>query len=474
MSATTSILLALYLGGVLWLGFLANRKSRATAEDFFLANRGVGLWLLVGTIVATVVNGLAVTGTPALFYEGGVLFGQLFIAVFGSVALMWVFGPRVCELARQRRFVTQGEMFADNYRSPVILALTAGVGIVSVFPFLAIQLAGIGKVVETTTESRVPQEAAVLLCALSVGIYVFLGGARAAVWTDAIQGLIALGVFAGSAILFSVWVGGIPMAVDRLEQVMPDQLVFNAANAPLFVDGILSWTFAFFLWPHIFKRMFMARTARSVRRSAVLSLVVFSFILISLLTMTITATAELYGELDDPDQLIATMFTRYLPVGGVFLMILVFALAMSTIDSMLLALGSIISRDVWEGLLGHEQDTRADFVHGRWLTLAFLALATLFALTAVGRGALIPWVTLGASIATVLLWPFVGMFVWNRASAARVVVAMCLALVAIFAARFTQVGMLLPFGFATAGFLVGAVSFILGGLIMPPARTQVG
>lgn len=472
MTATTLALLALYLGGILALGLAAHRRSRPTAEDYFLASRGVGLWLLVGTVVATVVNGLAVTGTPALFYEGGVLFGQMFVAIFGSMALMGAFGPRVCNLGAQKGFVTQGEMFADHYQSRVVLALTAGLGMLSVFPFLAIQLAGIGKVLTATTSGEIPQELAVVLCAISVGVYIFLGGARAAVWTDALQGLIALAVLTGSAVLFSVWVGGLPAGVEKLNQVMPEKLVFNSANTPVFFDNVLSWTFAFFLWPHIFQRMFMARTPQSVRRSAGISLVAFNFILICLLTMTIAATAELYGVLDDADQLLAVMFNRHLPVGGVFLTILIIALAMSTIDSMLLALSSTVSRDVWEGLLRREGHPQSDFARGQWITLAFLTLAALFALTVIGRGAITPWVTLGASIATLLLWPFLGIFVWKRASAHSAIAAMCLGFLAICCTRFTALGSLLPFGSATAGFLVGALSFLVGGIVTPLARTR--
>ena len=470
MTSTTFGLLTLYLGVILALGFAAHRRSRQTVEDFFLAGRGVGLWLMVGTVVATIVNGLAVTGTPALLYEGGVLFGQMFVAVSGAMVLMWVFGPRICQLGKEKGFITSGELFADHYQSRTVLALTAGLGVLSIFPLLAIQLAGIGKFLTATTGGTISQEFAVILCALSVGIYIFLGGARASVWTDALQGLIVLAVLTSLAVLFSVWVGGLPTGIEKLHQVMPEKLVFNDANTPVFIDNILSWTFAFFLWPHIFQRIFMARTPLSVRRSASVSLVVFFYILICLLIMTIAATAELYGSLDDPDQLIATMLNKHLSAGGAFLTVLVFALVMSTIDSMLLALSSSATRDVWKGLLQGEGNPQSVFKRGRWITLVMLVLATLFAVTAIGRGALTPWVTLGASIATLLLWPFLGMFVYKRASANSVIAAMCLGFLTLCLARFTALGDLLPFGFATAGFLVSAVAFLVVGLVMPSCQ----
>jgi SSS family solute:Na+ symporter len=344
-----------------------------------------------------------------------------------------------------------------------VLALTAGLGILSILPFLAIQLVGIGKVLAATTRDAVPQELAVLLCAGSVGVYVFVGGARAAVWTDALQGLIALSFVTVSAVLFASWAGGTAESAQKLQQLMPEKLVFNRQNTPVFVDNVLSWTFAFFLWPHVFQRIFMARTPGSLRRTAGASLVVLSFLLICLFVMTVAATSELYGKLDDPDQLLSVMFQRHLPVGGALLSIVIFALAMSTVDSMLLALSSTVSR--WAGTEHRRGEaSRADFARGRWITLGFLTLAALFGITTVGRGAITPWVTLGASLATLLLWPLLGMFVWPT-SARSVCTAMSLGFAAICAARFTPLGQALPFGFATAGFLAGSLSFVAGGLV---------
>lgn len=467
MTIATVFLLSLYIGGVLTLGFAAHRRSQQTIEDYFLVSRGVGLLFLVGTIVATMINSLALTGVPALLYEGGVLFGQMVVAVLGSMALMWIFGPRVCQLAKEKGFVTPGELFAAHYQSRSVLVLVVAFGLLSIFPLLAIQLAGMGKIVAVTTGGTISQEFAVVLCTLSVGIYTFLGGARASIWTDALQGLIILGVFTGLAALFSVWIGGLSAGIEKLHQVMPEKLVFNDANTPVFIDNILSWTFAFFLWPHIFQRMFMARTPSSVRRSASISLVVFLYLFVCLLIMAIAATAEFYGSINDPDQLIATMLNKHLPVGGVVLTVLVFALVMSTIDSMLLALSSIVTRDVWKGLLHNEGHPSSVFKRGRWITLILLILASLFAMTTIGRGALTPWVTLGASIATLLLWPFLGIFVFKGASKNSVIAAMCLGFLTLCLMRFTALGNLLPIGFATAGFLVAAVTFLIVGLVAP-------
>jgi hypothetical protein len=62
------------------------------------------------------------------------------------------------------------------------------------------------------------------------------------------------------------------------------------------------------------------------------------------------------------------------------------------------------------------------------------------------------------------------MFVYKRASANNVIAAMCLGFLTLCLARFTALGDLLPFGFATAGFLVSAVAFLVVGLVMPSCQ----
>ena len=456
------ILLVFYFSSVLALGVAAYRHSQPTLEDYFLANRGIKTWILVGTVVATMVNSLAVTGTPALFYEHGILFLQMFVALFGCIALMWVFGPRVCKIGLQKGIISQNQLFYEHYRSRAVFIITTAVGILSVLPFLAVQLAGLGKVLAAI--SSIPYDLGVILCATIIGTYIFFGGARAVIWTDMFQGLLALLFFTVSAVLFLYWAGGPASVTSQLSTMMPEKLVFNSSNTPIFVDNILSWSFAFFLWPHVFQRMFMSRNPQSIRQTAAISLIVINIMLIGILVMTMSATALLYGTLEDSDQLLATMFAQYLPIGGTILVIMIFALAMSTIDSMLLALSSSLSPRLESNSSGEMENQKSFFGRGRIITLAFLLIATVLAVTSIGRGAITPWVTLGASFATLLLWPFLGIFVWRRVTATSVIASVCLGFIAIMLARFTPVGSFLPFGFATAGFLVGGFTFFLTGI----------
>jgi SSS family solute:Na+ symporter len=459
VTTVTVVLLILYFGSLKWIASWSHRQARHTVEDFFVVGRGVGVAALTGTLVASIVNGLAVTGTPALFYRGGILYFQMFAIVMGATALMWGFGPRIAAEGARAGVITQGEYFAGCYQSRSVHLLVTAIGLLALVPFVAIQIAGVGKVLSGVTAGAISFEIGVGLCLLSIALYVFYGGARAVVWTDVLQGLVALVFLIFSAIAFSQWIGGLAEGFERVQRLVPEKLVFNQANTPVFIDNLLSWPFAVLLFPHIFQRLFMAREPQRIRSTAAFSFVLLMFVLICILVMAVAATAELYGTLEDPDELVATMYWRHWPAGGVILMLVIFAVAMSTIDSVLLSVGSLVTRDIARGLLGIKLAPAAEFRLARLVTMSFLGLCAVVVLTGIGRGAIVPWVTMSASIATLLIWPLIGTL-WKPAARQGAIAAMCLGFVAILTVNFTSLGAQLPVGFATVGFLVGGASFL--------------
>jgi Na+/proline symporter len=136
---------------------------------------------------------------------------------------------------------------------------------------------------------------------------------------------------------------------------------------------------------------------------------------------------------------------------------------------MLLTVASLVTRDAVRGLLGIQLTEQSEFALARWVTVLFLGLSTVVVLTGIGRGAIVPWVIMSASIATLLLWPLLGT-VWKGATRQGAIVAMCLGFLAICAVRFTALGTQLPVGFATVGFLVGGVSFFSVSLVTSPLK----
>ena len=64
-----------YMAAMLVVGFLASRKTHSVAE-FVVAGRGLPVWLLSTTVIATWFGGVAIMGFAGTAYDEG-LFGVI-------------------------------------------------------------------------------------------------------------------------------------------------------------------------------------------------------------------------------------------------------------------------------------------------------------------------------------------------------------------------------------------------------------
>ncbi len=460
----TILLVIAYLVIIKIVSYFAHRSSSKTVEDYFLTGRTTGVIALMGTLFATGVNGLAFTAVPALIYEGGILYTQMIVAVGFACFLQWYFGPKVWTVCKKNNFITQAELFGHHYQSKTIHILTVIITIFSVFPFLIIQFVAVGKIFSVATGNVVTFEQSVLLLALFTGIYVMFGGARAVVWTDVVQGFIFAIIFIITAYLFTVWAGGFSSGINTLTKVIPEKLVFNSENTPIFIDRVLSWSFAFFLFPQIFQRLMMGRSAQATRQGVLGYFTIgFPIMFISLTIIGIMATATLYGQIEDRDQLVAEMFVQHWPLGSSMIVLGVVACGMSTIDSILLSLSSIFTRDIVEKTFPRTNSETSRYRLAQGISVTILIVVSVLALSEMGRGYLAPLFTFGATFATFLLWPFLGMFFWKGSTKIGIIVTIG---IAFFTFCFiTITGPIeifsIPIGRATMVFFVSLLSFII-------------
>jgi len=145
----------------------------------------------------------------------------------------------------------------------------------------------------------------------------------------------------------------------------------------------------------------------------------------------------------------------------------VFACGMSTIDSILLSLSSIFTRDIVEKVIPRPLSETARYQLAKTISVIMLVVVAALAISDIGRGYLAPLVTFGATFAAFLLWPLLGMFVWKKSTKAGVMSAMSLSFLTFCLLHFFGGFSVLPIpiGKATIVFFVGLFSFITVSLL---------
>ena len=128
--------LLLFIFASLWIGALANRKTREGSfmTGFFLGNRGLGAWALA--LTATVQSGGTFMGFPSLVYTHGWIVA-LWIGSYIVVPItgFGILGKRLAQLSRRTEAITVPDLFRSRFGSPT-LGLVASLFILLYLSFM--------------------------------------------------------------------------------------------------------------------------------------------------------------------------------------------------------------------------------------------------------------------------------------------------------------------------------------------------
>jgi len=301
-------------------------------------------------MAATNFSAFTVFGLSGAGYRIGYAFFPVMGFGTGFMALGFlVIGLRVNALARERGYVTPADFIADRYRSRPLGMLFSLVMIVFTLPYLATQAVASGRALETLAGVPYPVGAA-LVTGTSV-LVVALGGMRSDAWTDVVQGLMMVLFTAAAFVLIARANGGFAAANARAYEAEPALFSRPGADGSLvpgvWIGYLLLWLFADPMFPQLFQRFMAASDRASLALTAVLYPVVTTVLFFLTVSIGVMGRASLPGlTAAQSDNVFTLLLERH--VGGPLAALLLtagMAALMSTLDSQLLSLGSMISLD---------------------------------------------------------------------------------------------------------------------------------
>ena len=366
---------------VLVIGFIARTRWKSTPEAYFLADRKLGTLILLGTMVATNFSAFTVFGTSGAGYRDGYAFFPIMGFGTGFMALtFWIIGRKIRTVGRQHGLVTPPELVKHLYRSPALSFLFALVMIIFTIPYLALQPMAAGYALEALL--GMPYFYGCVLVTGIILLYTLRGGLRAVAWTDLFQGLVMFVMLLVSLIMVAAHHGGFVAANQKVLISNPELFArpggLGNYSLGIWFSFMVLWFFCDPMFPQLFQRFFCAQNDRSIARTMVL------YPLVCTVVFILPIAVGVLGRLSFPD-LAGKQADRILPmvlnlIAGDFMAALVMAAGlaalMSTMDSQLLTLSSIFTRDIARRRGGSKDETS---ITGRviviLLSLAGLVLA---------------------------------------------------------------------------------------------------
>ncbi|MCA9773887.1 MAG: hypothetical protein KC466_15825, partial [Myxococcales bacterium] len=200
---------AVYTVATVVVGLWRSRETRDEGEDFYLAGRGLGAWLIALSGAASGESGWVLLGLVGAAYTGGV--GALWVipGMLAGYAFNWfVLAPRLRAASIESGALTIPSVLAARHPESAGAIRAAGTTVLLLFvtAYVAAQFTAVGKSLEAMF--GLPYVAGVFAGLAVVFAYVISGGFRASVWTDVVQALFMVVALVGMPIVAASRLGG--------------------------------------------------------------------------------------------------------------------------------------------------------------------------------------------------------------------------------------------------------------------------
>ena len=426
------VIYLVFIFGAALFAYVKRSKGDFLTE-YYVGNRSMTGFVLAMTTASTYASASSFVGGPGAAYKYGL--GWVLLAMI-QVPAVWLalgaLGKKFALLSRETNALTINDLFLYRYKNKYLVWISSLALLLAFFAAMVVQ---------------------------------FIGGFRAVVLTDTIQGTVM--IFGTIVLLVGViyHLGGVESAVNKLTEIDPSLV------SPYGPNEMLDFQFMASFWilvcfgvvglPHTAVRCMAFKDSKALHRGMLIGTIVLSVIMLGMHLAGALGRAVV-PDLTVSDKVIPTLMLEVLPpiVAGVFLAAPMSAI-MSTVDAQLIQSSSIFVKDLY--LASKPEAAKNEKRISRISSVITLILSALLILAALNPPDMIIWLNLFAfgGLEAAFLWVIVLGIYWDKANAAGAISSMVVGLSSFV--LLTQFGIKL-FGFnaIVPALVFGLIAFILG------------
>ncbi len=380
------LIFSLYLLFMISIGILYYRKTENLA-DYILGGRKLNSWVTALSSQASDMSGWLLLGLPGYAYLAGMEAIWIGIGLAVGTYLNWKF---VAKKLRQYTQVAGDAItipvyFENRFRDDTHSLRIISAILILVF-FLLYTSSGLvagGKLFTTVFE--IPYQQSLLIGALVIISYTFLGGFMAVCWTDFFQGMLMICAIVLVPLSAMKGIGGYGSTVDLIQSIDPQLLnpwtALAGGAIPLISN--LAWGLGYFGMPHVLVRFMAIESPDKIKQARLIAMVWVIISLISAVVIGIVGRAYLHPDFLGAEGsetifivLINSMFT---PVIAGILLAAILAAIMSTADSQLLVAASAFTEDIYRIVMKKDASEKELVWLGRLAVIVISAIAYMIA-----------------------------------------------------------------------------------------------
>jgi sodium/proline symporter len=393
---------------MLGIGLWAGRRT-ADSEDYYLGGRKLGPAVAALSASASSSSAWSLLGVSGAAFAWGLPAIWLIPATVSGFLINWyLIAPKLSRQSRASGALTLTEFLAGPPGDPArrtIMRLGAGVILFSFTFYIAAQFQAAG----TTFASilGIGQNTAIIIGAMVVLAYVWLGGFWAASVTDSVQGVL-MALSALILPLIALFAAGGPsgLAANLTDGAANGVLLWTDQTSVLaglgFVLGLFGIGLGYPGQPHVVNRFMAIENQQAIvhgRRIAI----VWAVIIYTGMVVLGWSGRVLVDSLGNGEQVLFVLATLLLPslLAGIMVSAILSAI-MSTADSQLLVAASSVSHDLRDG----QGSAKSGLKGARWVVLVIGLLAIALAIGSpdqIFNRVLFAWQALAAAFGPLLV-----------------------------------------------------------------------
>lgn len=410
-----------YLTLLVLVGLYKTRQVR-TQEDFAIAGRRLGVFVLICTLVTTWIGSGSLLGDAGLQFRVGLAGLWSTLAAACGIFLLYFIAPR----ARAFGQVTVPDILEARYNVAARL-LGVVVTVIAYVTIVSYQYRGGGYVLNLVTDGAVSEVQGRIITATFVITYTVLAGMLSVAYTDILNGVVlTLGIFVtlGYEVSLAGGFGEIFANLPPSHAQLVGGGVDLASETKVFTDTLSFWQGMQFFLPGLFlllgeagmyNRFFSAKNAGAARVATVWWIVGVVVLQAALCLLAIAGSA-LYPDAR-PERIIPYMAVHgSVPIVGALLVAAMVAIIVSTADGFLLVPATNLMRDVYERFVNPGATDRQKLLISRSLVviLGLVAYLLIQLFPSVLRAAYTAYTMYGFGVTPAIL----AAFLWKRVTTA--------------------------------------------------------
>lgn len=380
MVVNTSALIIVigYLVGMLLVGFVVGKLKIKGAEDYMLAGRRMGIFMVAFSLSANNIGGGCTTGLAEKAFGSWGLSAMWYVLA-ASIAMIPLayFAPKI----RKTLAVTIPEVVGRRF-GKFSSVFAAVLNVLALFCLTSSQVAASGSVVATLTGLNT--KLCMIIAGIIIILYTTLGGMIADQISDMVQFLIIL---VGLAIATPIVISGIG-GWDVIASKLPaEQLSFTKIGWAFIFGYIFNYFCTFLSGPEMISRFETAKDEATAKRASFLSAILMAAMsafptLLGLAALAVKDT--LPNLIASGSNAMMAVTQQYAPtiITGLVSAAIISA-TMSSADSNLLCMSTMIINDMYKPFFKHDLDGMKEVWATRICNIVCCVLAMIISFAAI-------------------------------------------------------------------------------------------